>query len=296
MTGKTYENIKDEKCYLCNRDILYALIVSAIYVLIFSTTTSPLYYKPLSIDSSAFQLIGKYWSEGYLPYVDLWDLKGPIIFWINAVGYWMTESAFGVLILQALFMTAFGLMALRMLRLEYDAKWAKLLWLVILMGGVILYSGGNTVEEYALPFLMGCFYCLYRWGKLVTQENVVAFHKPVWAFLYGITFAFCVLTRVTNAVGLCCGILIVLIYLIYYHAWDNILKNALAFVVGCLLLIIPFSVYFMSKGAFDEFLYGTILYGVKYYENSDFSFASLPLKNMVHMLLIWSVNALLFLV
>lgn len=276
--------------------LLFVLLLSVIFLLLFSTTTSPLYDKPHSGDSAAFQLMGKYWNEGFLPYVDLWDLKGPMIFCINAVGYWMTRSAFGVFIIQVLFFIVFCLVALRMLMLEYSGKWAGLLLLVMLMGGVFLYSDGNTVEEYALPFLMGSFYCLYRWGKSVSKENTVIYHKPIWAFMYGVTFAFCLLTRVTNAVGMCFGMLVVLFYLIYHGAWHNIIRNALAFISGCILLIIPFVVYFAYKGALYDLWYGTILYSIKYYENSSFKFFSLPWKSMIYMLMVWVSYALLFLI
>lgn len=276
--------------------LLYVILLSVIFILLFSTTTSPLYNNPKSGDSAAFQLMGKYWSEGFLPYVDLWDLKGPIIFWINAVGYWMTGSAFGILILQVLFMTAFGLITLMMLKFEYSGKLAYLLLLVILMGGAFLFSDGNTVEEYALPFLMGSFYFLYRWGKSVSEEKTVVYHKPVWAFMYGVTFAFCLLTRVTNAVGMCFGVLVVLIYLICHGAWHNIFRNALAFILGCMLLIIPFVVYFACKGALYDLWYGTILYSIKYYENSSFNFFSLPWKSMIYMLMVWVSYVLLLLI
>ncbi len=279
--------------HLSIKDILYALIVSAIYVLIFSTTTSPLYYKPLSVDSAAFQLIGKYWSEGYLPYVDLWDLKGPIIFWINAVGYWMTGSAFGVLILQVLFMTVFGLIAYKMLRESFNQKFAKGLLIVLMFGSTILYSDGNTVEEYAVPFLMVCFYGIFKWSKLVSRGSEVALHKPGWAFLYGVTFAFCLLTRVTDAIGICIGILIILVYLMYYRAWENIMRNAIAFILGVLLLIVPFVGFFAYKGALYDLWYGTIFYSIKYYENSSFNYFYLPWKSMIYMLMVWMGYALL---
>ena len=276
--------------------LFYLLLLAVIFVLLFSTTTSPVYYKPFSVDSAAFQLIGKYWNEGYLPYVDLWDLKGPAIFWINAVGYWMTGSALGVFIIQVFFLTGFLLVAYKMLMMEYSSKWASILTIVILIAGVFSYSDGNTVEEYALPFLMGSFYCLYRWGQYVSIEKTVVYHKPVWAFVYGVTFAFCLLTRVTNAVGMCFGVLVVLFYLICYGAWHNIFKNALAFILGCMLLIIPFAVYFASKGALYDLWYGTILYSIKYYENSSFNFFSLPWKSMIYMVTIWISYVLLFLI
>ena len=47
-----------------------------------------------------FQTIGKYWAKGHLPYVSLWDSKGSIIFFINAIGYFLTDLNLGVFFLQ----------------------------------------------------------------------------------------------------------------------------------------------------------------------------------------------------
>ena len=71
-------------------------IVAILYILIFSTTTSPLFGEPFAGDSSMFQTIGKYWAQGSLPYVDLWDSKGPVIFFINALGYFIAGSKTGI--------------------------------------------------------------------------------------------------------------------------------------------------------------------------------------------------------
>ena len=48
-----------------------------------------------------FQTIGKYWAQGDLPYVELFDHKGPMIFLINAAGYYLAGKI-GVFFLQIL--------------------------------------------------------------------------------------------------------------------------------------------------------------------------------------------------
>ena len=79
------------------KEIFLFLMVAIIFVSIFSSSTSPLYSTwSDSPDSPIFQIIGKYWVKGIIPYRDLWDLKGPFIFFVNAVGYWVTGSRLGV--------------------------------------------------------------------------------------------------------------------------------------------------------------------------------------------------------
>ena len=60
--------------------IFILFIISALFVLIMSYSTSPLYPYYFGGDSAQFQTIGKGWSKGMIPYKDMFDHKGPIIF------------------------------------------------------------------------------------------------------------------------------------------------------------------------------------------------------------------------
>ena len=86
--------------------ILKSLFLTALlFVTIFSYTTSPLYHlNGLTPDSIIFQIIGKYWAQDSIPYKDLWDMKGPFIFFINAIGYTLTDSRTGIYIIQIILM------------------------------------------------------------------------------------------------------------------------------------------------------------------------------------------------
>ena len=68
------------------------LLISIFMILILSKSTSPLYDGSYTIDSSVFQLIGKGILEGYIPYVDLFDHKGPILFFIQALGILINKN------------------------------------------------------------------------------------------------------------------------------------------------------------------------------------------------------------
>ena len=65
--------------------VICLFIISTITILILSTSTSFLYSYYEQLDSIVFQQIGKEWLNGVLPYRDIWDLKGPLIFLLNAI-------------------------------------------------------------------------------------------------------------------------------------------------------------------------------------------------------------------
>ena len=65
--------------------------------------TSPLFPYYNNSDSAIFMLIGKGMAEGKLCYVDLFDHKGPILFFIQALG-WKIGGRTGIWLLECIAM------------------------------------------------------------------------------------------------------------------------------------------------------------------------------------------------
>ncbi len=106
--------------------LLLSAAVSAVFLLFASVYTTPLndYY---GYDSAYYLLIGKGIRHGMLPYLDLYDQKGPLVFYINALGFLRTDSRVGVYLLQIPFMTVTVSMLYRTFRLLVDRGLAMLL-------------------------------------------------------------------------------------------------------------------------------------------------------------------------
>jgi len=245
-----------EKAILC----LLFLLSAFAGALAFSPSTSPA-YSDWGYDSAMFQTIGKYWAEGYLPYVSLFDHKGPIIFFINAVGYILGGRG-GVFVLQLVALAAAECFAYMMLRRSLSGKLSLVLTLALPLVLSATWQEGNTTEEYILPLLFASYYCMLRWCEGIEEGRWE--HPAGAAYLYGLSFAFALLTRVTNALGVCVATAFVVVCLIAKGLWRNLFKNALAFVLGSLSLIVPFSLYFAAKGALYEMWYGTVIFNLSY--------------------------------
>ena len=237
----------------------FVLISSALLVLT-SYTTSPIYHISGS-DSAAFRLMGRMIREGKIPYKDFFDHKGPFIMFLMWLGYGITGSDIGLLSIQILCLSAsvFGICSLTNLFIE--KKWIKRCILIcfLILYGVYL-EGGNIVEEYNLPFLIWSqYFCIkYLAGD---QEKE---HKPRYAFFYGITFAICIFTRATNALPLCIAVGVILTVLLYRKKYINLVKNALCFILGIGIVLIPVVIYFSAHDALHEMIYCTFTYNFKY--------------------------------
>ena len=239
---------------------LACLVSAFLGALFFSETTSPL-FSDWGFDSAMFQTIGKYWAEGCLPYVGLFDHKGPIIFLINAAGYALGGRT-GVFALQVFFLAVSEYMAYRLLKGRLSGGVCVTAALLLPIALAANWTEGNTTEEYILPLLFASFGVMLRW--LDRFEQGECDHSPRAAFLYGVTFAFALLTRVTNALGVCLGVLLITVLLIVRRRWKNLWQNALGFVLGAAVLVVPFCVYFAAHGALYDMWYGTLLFNLDY--------------------------------
>ncbi len=260
-------NITSNKSSKIRISIIF-FVSSLIFIFFYSISTSPL-YSTYGEDSAVFQTIGKYWTEGgvrsFIPYLDMFDHKGPLIYLIDAVGYRLTGDKNGILFIQAISISIFCVCIYKIGRTELSERSAILWTLVNLFFLASCYEDGNLTEEYALPFITYSLYCIYLYCRTVCMdEKIVYDHKPRCALIYGLTFGVCLMTRVTNALSVCIGVLTITSVLVITRKWKNLLQNVIGFIVGLLLIIVPFMIYFGLHGAIYEFWYGTLLYNLDY--------------------------------
>ena len=123
------------------------------------------------------------------------------------------------------------------------------------------YEGGNLTEEYLLPYLALVIYYVMLWIKK-REESGPTPVKPWIPAVLGFILAFSFLTRLTNALSGCGIMLGIGIILIYDKQWKNLLQCILFYIVGFIILCLPFLIYFVCHDALDDMLFGTLLYNI----------------------------------
>lgn len=237
------------------------LAVAAAFVLRFSYSTSFLYPGYCGYDSAIFQTIGKYWAQGTVPYKDLFDHKGPLIFFIDMLGYLIRGRA-GILVLQTLNLALSLWLLYKLARLTLSRPLALLAAGTALVYLARTFDEGNLTEEYALPFIALSLWLAARWCLGPARQK--APHPWQYAAVYGACFGAILMLRVTSAVSIGCFVLVICICLIARRQWAALGRNALGFVGGFAAATGPFCVYFALHGALGDMLYGTVLYNVFY--------------------------------
>lgn len=240
-------------------EILCLCIISFMFVMIYSFSTSPLYPRYWGSDSAQFQTIGKAWGLGKLPYVDTFDHKGPLIFLVNMVGYKFFGRS-GVMLCQVFFFFFTLLGIYKFTEFMQTKQYIKWIGMAITIISIIrVYSNGNMSEEYCIPFLMFSAYGQYDYFKHMNRV-----HSVWWGFFYGISVSIALMTRATNAIPVLCGIFVIICILLKNKQYYNILCNAVFFLLGSGVILGPFAIYFAMNGAFNDFMFGTITYNIIY--------------------------------
>ena len=261
--------------------MILLLLSAVVFVMIFSYTTSPIYHEFSDTpDSPIFQLVGKNWAEGAVPYRDFWDMKGPFVFLVNAAGYAMTGSRMGVFLLQIvnLFLTLLGVFTL--LRVKFSEPAAFGLTLLSLAGLSYVYDGGNLTEEYLLPLLAWSFYGLLRWIERLEAVGD-ARHPWPYALLYGAVLGLGLMSRLTNALSVCAAVAVVAVVLLWRREFRNFGANVVAFFAGFALTTLPFFAYFHHHGILSDMWDATFVFPLEYTKNPMKAEYSTPLHYFV---------------
>jgi len=250
---------------------LWALLGAVLFLLVFSWSTSP-WYKVFGHDSPFFEIIGLGVVQGKIPYVDLFDHKGPLIFFIDALGFSFGIGKTGVFLLQVVFMsfTLFFLYKLAALFTKGPKQAFAAVALTLIPLADFLCEG-NQCEEWMLPFIASSLYLVCNYIK----NDGGRF--PFWKSLYlGAAFAIIFYTRPNDAVmqvgAMCLG---VFIYWIGRKQYGELLPAAAGFLSSCVLVSIPIWGWFWSKNAVGDFIYGMIVHNLRYTGDALFSWGGI---------------------
>lgn len=245
---------------------LTVLYVSYIFaLLIASSFTSPLYKHFPGDDSALFSLLGKGILQGKILYADLFDHKGPIIFFINALGH-LLGGYNGIFALQIIF----GMISLTFL--YYSAKMLDsanktvqeyiLYFVFVYIVFFYTFERGNLTEEYSQPFICAALYLFIKFATRCEDSACNLSHPPIYAFFYGVFLAVLAFLRMNNAVTICAGIFAIFVFLMYKKKYVNLLLNILAGLAGISLVSIPVCLYFWRNSALYDMIYATFLYNL----------------------------------
>ncbi len=265
-------------------DIMASIVCGFGMVLLLAHATSILNNVNFGSDSAWIQLVAKAWTEGLVPYIDTFDHKGPLYFAIDALGYLFPNSRLGLYIVQSSMMSLQIFIVFNCVRLVCsEIKKSVIISAISLVLFILFYSytmcDGGLSEEYSNLFLLISFYFLLKYFFLYYEEGIKP-HPWKHAFIYGLCFGAITMIRINNAASMCIFIFSIIVILIINKEWKNLWQNAIAALLGALIVIIPFCVYFYAKGALYEFWHYAFEYNYNYMK-IKMGTSNQPIKRLV---------------
>lgn len=238
------------------------LLLTAFAFTFFYSICAPLVPRLGITDHTIFYVIGKAWNQGFLPYTQVFDHKGPLIFFLYALGQ-RISSQYGIYLLQTI---ALWISLCFAYRIAWDGKrwdiWGIMTIASLLLAIYKIDYGHAITEEFCLPFLMASTYCASKF--FLDSKTCV----PAHAAVYGVTIAAALMTRATNAIAVCVYVACIFVMLLVRKQFRVIMANIVYFLIGFLGLCLPFVIYFSYHGALPDMLWGTLLYNLQYAENN----------------------------
>jgi len=254
-----------------NKDILYySILVLLVICIAFSLKTNAWNKEVIGVDSSVFVSIGEKMHEDEIPYKDVFDHKGPILYFINYIGTFSSNY----LLLQ-LIETAFLMFdAVLLFKISNRILNNKLMSLFATVLSTLTFpfvlQGGNFAEEYALPFVL--------LSLLIFLKNVQTGKDYM---INGILLGIVVLLKFNMISVWCVGYLFILINRIYKKEYKNIVKMVGCSLLGFIVSIVPSIIYLLVNGAFEDFINQYIIFNLKYSTSSDISVINFIYNNRI---------------
>ena len=246
------------------------------------------------VDVNCFFTVGRGILHGLVPYRDLYEQKGPLIYFLFALAGQISESSFlGVYLLEGLCFACFLYLGGRIAEVLSDWKYA--FWpfsalLAILIPITPAFSHGASVEEYFLPVLaLGFFIVL----KAMHEKRPLTDGQGL---VLGLCAAAALWTKYTFC-GLYTGLAFaVLFWYLFTGKARRLPRLIIFFLLGCLALSAVVIGWFAVKGALPELWQVYFVNNLSQYsQNIKGGHYDAPLPNLLNNLP-WSIPAALGLV
>lgn len=264
------------KLILNKQTIKYSFIflLSILFVSINSRSTSPFYVWD-GCDSAIFKTMGLVLLSGKTPYVDFFDHKGPVLYFINALGEFIVPGRLGIFFLQIISSFIVFIYLYKLANLFVSKSRAFFILVLSVFIYSLLMEEGDICEEWELLAIVPSLY--YSVSYILTYQKTKSV-KFIGSIL-GVAFAFCVLIRPNDAISQIGAMALGVFLFLSFETKDvkYLLSFSCHFLLSFLLLSSPVFIYFASNGALPDLFYGLFGHNLMY-ANDIFSSAIKPSK------------------
>ncbi|NDW10269.1 glycosyltransferase family 39 protein [Dysgonomonas sp. 520] len=238
-----------------------ALFIYSFLLLFLCTKLSPLYDFNYWSDVNIYFTVGKGMMNGLVPYRDLFDHKGPLIFLVYGLGYLISNDTFtGVYIIESLFFFMGSSAVYLLARLYLSKPYAFFIATLFAVMALYFAGLGGSAEEYILMLqAVGLFLFLRYFSSGNPKE-----HSIGAMFVQGVLIGLVFFMKLNLTVFWFFLIVAIFINLLKNKLYRNFLQNSLALLAGLFLVFAIVLAYFLSNSAISDLWTGYIEFNSRY--------------------------------
>ncbi|CAG0967925.1 hypothetical protein ANAEL_01013 [Anaerolineales bacterium] len=227
---------------------------------------NPLDHMP-GRDNGVFLYGGQQLLAGKTPYLDFWDHKGPLIYFINALGLLIGKGLrWGVWGIEFIFLFFAAMGIYQTAKIHWGKSTgivAVMYWAYVLgqVGHYEYFHDTNYTEAYSLLFSV---ISVYFWS-LASSSG-----RYRWCyFAMGISMGFSLLLRPNN-IGIQASLILVdLLIAITKRNFSSFVKKVTFFILGASTVLATFAAWFLSRGALSAMLNAVFNYNIYYAQKNQ---------------------------
>lgn len=235
---------------IITKNIYYIILILITFIgMLFLDDNGPLYNYSNYADVNIYYNIGKQLTFGKKIYIDLWDAKGPYMFFIGAISYLINKDYSFFFILNLTSIITFIIFNFKSLKLYLNEKQSFIYSLYSLIFCFILFIYLGSPETLLIGIISIFIYWILSDGFNKNNNKIFIF--------FGIFISFIFMTKINYLLQF--GV--IGIYYIYFSIKKkkNIFKEILMIIIGFLLGCIPIFIYDFK----NKILGKTIFYYLK---------------------------------
>lgn len=239
-----------ESYKLTKKEFLF-LIVSSILIITVASTCSPLFPLNPWDDANCFLTVGRGIIKGQVPYRDLYEQKGPVLYLVHALCSLVPGKSFtGVWILECMASGLFAVYSWKSVKLFVKPS-AISIGLVPLFLSVIytmrIFNYGDSAEELCFPLLSVVLFYALKATK--TEDNLPELKE---GFVCGIICGLLFWTKYTFIAFIAAYCLLIIIYSICHRKFKKLFSLIGLFIAGAALATVPVILYFAVNNAVGD--------------------------------------------
>ena len=255
--------MKNRRCfddYLKIPVVILILSVASVVVCLLSPVNVYMNEGLNYSDQSVFVYVARIIDRGGIPYRDVFDHKGPVLYFLNYIGLKLNYE-YGVwwIEIATVFLSLCGVYKLS--RTFLSKAGSLIIALLDLSQIVYVFSYGNLTELYALPLQI---FSLNFFVEYLSCGSTKYWKIGTCGLFFAVTLLLQPNLIAVWAVFLVC----ILIYLVRARKFKFLASCILSFSIGVIIMLIPVLLYFGVNNAFKDFIYDYILFNTDYSSNN----------------------------